>query len=98
MRPRVEKGGDRVAGGVPGMVSVCECVSYTGRRLVAVNKAQQLLQGLQATGDEGQQLTAVIEMCQVGPLYIVFIIENPPLSLSLSFAIVILSRPQHAER
>ena len=32
---------------------------------VVVTKAQQLLQGLQATGDEGQQLTAVIEMCQV---------------------------------
>ncbi|KAK7602929.1 hypothetical protein V9T40_006903 [Parthenolecanium corni] len=28
-------------------------------------KAQQLLQGLQATGDEGQQLQAVIEMCQM---------------------------------
>ena len=47
------------------MVSVCECVTYTGRRLIAVNKAQQLLQGLQAAGDEGAQLTAVIEMCQV---------------------------------
>lgn len=30
-----------------------------------VNKVQQLLQGLQAVNDEGQQLTAVIEMCQV---------------------------------
>ncbi|XP_054270901.1 E3 ubiquitin-protein ligase TRIP12 [Macrosteles quadrilineatus] len=29
------------------------------------SKAQQLLQGLQATGDEGQQLQAVIEMCQM---------------------------------
>lgn len=29
------------------------------------SKAQQLLQGLQATGDEGQQLQAVIEMCQL---------------------------------
>lgn len=28
-------------------------------------KAQQLLQGLQAVGDEGQQLQAVIEMCQM---------------------------------
>lgn len=28
-------------------------------------KAQQLLQGLQANGDEGQQLQAVIEMCQM---------------------------------
>lgn len=33
---------------------------------VSVSKVQQLLQGLQATGDEGQQLTAVMEMCQVG--------------------------------
>lgn len=32
---------------------------------VASTKAQQLLQGLQATGDEGQQLQAVIEMCQM---------------------------------
>ena len=41
--------------------------------MVAVNKAQQLLQGLQASGDEGQQLTAVIEMCQVsGKQAIVF--------------------------
>lgn len=31
----------------------------------AVAKATQLLQGLQATGDEGQQLQAVIEMCQM---------------------------------
>ncbi|XP_064615750.1 E3 ubiquitin-protein ligase TRIP12-like [Liolophura sinensis] len=30
-----------------------------------MGKVQQLLQGLQATGDEGQQLTAVIEMCQL---------------------------------
>ncbi|KAG2462275.1 TRIPC ligase, partial [Polypterus senegalus] len=29
------------------------------------SKAQQLLQGLQATGDESQQLQAVIEMCQL---------------------------------
>lgn len=28
-------------------------------------KAQQLLQGLQATGDESQQLQAAIEMCQL---------------------------------
>lgn len=28
-------------------------------------KAQALIPGLQATGDEGQQLQAVIEMCQV---------------------------------
>ncbi|KAL3281120.1 hypothetical protein HHI36_004342 [Cryptolaemus montrouzieri] len=31
----------------------------------SVAKAQALLPGLQATGDEGQQLQAVIEMCQV---------------------------------
>ncbi|KAI4466325.1 e3 ubiquitin-protein ligase trip12 [Holotrichia oblita] len=31
----------------------------------SATKAQQLLQGLQATGDEGQQLQAVIEMCQM---------------------------------
>lgn len=31
----------------------------------AATKAQQLLQGLQAAGDEGQQLQAVIEMCQM---------------------------------
>ncbi len=30
-----------------------------------VSKAQQLLQGLQASGDEGQQLQAAIEMCQL---------------------------------
>ena len=35
--------------------------------MVTVSKAHQLLQGLQASGDEGQQLTAVIEMCQVSP-------------------------------
>ena len=33
--------------------------------IVSVTKAQQLLQGLQAPEDEGQQLTAVMEMCQV---------------------------------
>lgn len=31
----------------------------------ATSKAQQLLQGLQATGDESRQLQAVIEMCQL---------------------------------
>ncbi|XP_022824637.1 E3 ubiquitin-protein ligase TRIP12 isoform X2 [Spodoptera litura] len=31
----------------------------------AASKATQLLAGLQATGDEGQQLQAVIEMCQL---------------------------------
>ena len=35
------------------------CVSRSG------SKAQQLLQGLQATGDESQQLQAAIEMCQL---------------------------------
>lgn len=30
-----------------------------------MNKAQQLLQGLQSTGNEDQQLTAAIEMCQL---------------------------------
>ncbi|XP_013418116.1 E3 ubiquitin-protein ligase TRIP12 isoform X2 [Lingula anatina] len=30
-----------------------------------ITKAQHLLQGLQAVGDEGQQLTAAIEMCQL---------------------------------
>lgn len=31
----------------------------------SMNKAQQLLQGLQATGNEDQQLSSVIEMCQM---------------------------------
>ncbi|KAJ9591444.1 hypothetical protein L9F63_002050, partial [Diploptera punctata] len=34
-------------------------------KIYIASKAQQLLQGLQATGDEGQQLQAVIEMCQM---------------------------------
>lgn len=33
--------------------------------MVSGSKAQQLLQGLQATGDESQQLQAAIEMCQL---------------------------------
>jgi len=33
--------------------------------MVVAGKAQQLIQGLTATGDEGQQLSAVIELCQV---------------------------------
>ncbi len=37
--------------------------------VLTVNKAQQLLQGLQAVGDEGQQLTACIEMCQVSNIH-----------------------------
>lgn len=32
---------------------------------ISASKATQLLVGLQATGDEGQQLQAVIEMCQL---------------------------------
>ena len=39
--------------------------------VLAVNKAQQLLQGLQAAGDEGQQLTACIEMCQVSVYFFI---------------------------
>jgi E3 ubiquitin-protein ligase TRIP12 len=35
------------------------------QNIFTVTKAQQLLQGLQATGDEGQQLQAAIEMCQL---------------------------------
>ncbi|WAR12555.1 TRIPC-like protein, partial [Mya arenaria] len=31
----------------------------------SMNKAQQLLQGIQATGNEDQQLSSVIEMCQM---------------------------------
>ena len=34
-----------------------------------VTKVQHLLQGLQATGDEAQQLSAVMEMCQVCPTF-----------------------------
>jgi len=33
--------------------------------MVLAGKAQQLIQGLTAVGDEGQQLSAVIELCQV---------------------------------
>jgi hypothetical protein len=51
-----------------------KCAVYIQRKAVMTNmlhlfcaasKAQQLLHGLQATGDEGQQLQAVIEMCQM---------------------------------
>ncbi|CAL8126786.1 unnamed protein product [Orchesella dallaii] len=38
---------------------------HRGMSNSSVTKAQQLLQGLQAVGDEGQQLQAVIEMCQL---------------------------------
>lgn len=42
-------------------------VSYCLTRIpfFTASKATQLLAGLQATGDEGQQLQAVIEMCQL---------------------------------
>ena len=40
-------------------------IYFCGDDVAAASKAQQLLQGLQATGDEGQQLQAVIEMCQM---------------------------------
>ncbi len=58
------------SGGVGGMLGgLGGCAGGMFHRMcstvLAVNKAQQLLQGLQATGDEGQQLTACIEMCQV---------------------------------
>jgi len=33
--------------------------------MVVAGKAQQLIQGLVAAGDEGRQLSAVIELCQV---------------------------------
>jgi len=36
-----------------------------GVLLLVAGKAQQLIQGLTASGDEGQQLSAVIELCQV---------------------------------
>jgi len=38
---------------------------HRGMSNSTVTKAQNLLQGLQATGDEGQQLQAAIEMCQL---------------------------------
>ena len=50
------------SGGSSGL-SLTESLLCCG--MVTVSKAHQLLQGLQASGDEGQQLTAVIEMCQV---------------------------------
>ena len=46
----------------------CGVLNRMCSTVLAVNKAQQLLQGLQAAGDEGQQLTACIEMCQVSVL------------------------------
>ncbi len=41
------------------LLNNCKNVLFQG------SKAQQLLQGLQATGDESQQLQAAIEMCQL---------------------------------
>lgn len=38
------------------------CILYSP---LAAARAQTLLNGLQATGDEGQQLQALIEMCQL---------------------------------
>ncbi len=52
------------------LYSINGCMINRVCTMVAVNKAQQLLQGLQATGDEGQQLTACIEMCQVRHLHL----------------------------
>lgn len=40
-------------------------LGYINIKYFIASKAQQLLQGMQATGDEGQQLQAVIEMCQM---------------------------------
>jgi len=40
--------------------------------MVLASKAQQLIQGLTAAGDEGQQLSAVIELCQVCQKFIVY--------------------------
>lgn len=46
--------------------SLCLVVfEYWKKFLSPGSKAQQLLQGLQATGDESQQLQAAIEMCQL---------------------------------
>ena len=41
--------------------------------MVVAGKAQQLLQGLAAAGDEGQQLSAVIELCQVFQQFISYL-------------------------
>ena len=50
----------------------CGVLNRMCSTVLAVNKAQQLLQGLQAAGDEGQQLTACIEMCQVSVFSFLF--------------------------
>jgi len=39
--------------------------------MFVANKAQQLIQGLSAAGDEGQQLSAVIELCQVSLQFLI---------------------------
>jgi len=38
--------------------------------MFSAGKAQQLIQGLAATGDEGRQISAVIELCQVSQLIV----------------------------
>ena len=47
-------------------------ISTLKLHMVSVGKAQQLLQGIQSVGDEGAQLTAVIEMCQVSYFHTTF--------------------------
>lgn len=37
----------------------------------AMAKVTSLIQGMQAKGDEGQQLTAVMEMCQVRDVVVI---------------------------
>lgn len=46
-------------------ISSAQDVRLLSPSVLAGSKAQQLLQGLQATGDESQQLQAAIEMCQL---------------------------------
>lgn len=46
-------------------ISSAQDVRLLSPSALAGSKAQQLLQGLQATGDESQQLQAAIEMCQL---------------------------------
>lgn len=47
------------------MTFVCVLLTLQSSVQSSGSKAQQLLQGLQATGDESQQLQAAIEMCQL---------------------------------
>lgn len=54
-------------------------------------KAQQLLQGLQASGDEGQQLQAVIEMCQMLVMGNEDTLSGFPVKQVVSALIVLLS-------